>query len=185
MCLDKYIFPEWASVSSSEGKEGCDLPDSNIAWMYYFFLLINYWILEYNPILYSAVLVSGIPWSGSAMCIHICPLSHSPPTSLGHHRTPTWAPCAMQQLHACIFASPSDCSNYSSLYKPLSAIEKNPPNFESQMVRVWRITRQALFLDACIFRKTPLVFHVVWSPVQGIPEIVMCPAQVLELRPGN
>ena len=53
---------------------------------------------------YNVVLVSAIQWSESAACIHIPPPSWTslPPnphaTPLGHHRAPSWAPCALENF---------------------------------------------------------------------------------------
>ena len=57
-------------------------------------------------LLYNVVLVSAVQWSESALCIPISPPSWTsllpnsppPPPHLGHHRAPSWAPCAIQQV---------------------------------------------------------------------------------------
>ena len=54
-------------------------------------------------LLYNVVSVSPVQWSESAICIPKSPpswTSHPPPhpTHLGHHRAPSWAPCAIQQV---------------------------------------------------------------------------------------
>ena len=56
--------------------------------------------------LYNVVLVSTVQQSESALCIHISPYPLPPeppchpsyPIPLGHHKAPSWSPCAMQQL---------------------------------------------------------------------------------------
>ena len=55
-------------------------------------------------LLYSVLLVSAAAytWSISAICIHISrpswTLPTPPPTHLGYHRVPSWAPYAIQQV---------------------------------------------------------------------------------------
>ena len=53
-------------------------------------------------LLYNIVSVSAVQQRESAICIHISPPWLSPPapnhTPLDHHRAPSWAPCATQQL---------------------------------------------------------------------------------------
>ena len=46
------------------------------------------------------MLVSAVHQSESAICIHISPASRASPSPfhpVGHHRAPSWAPCAVQQ----------------------------------------------------------------------------------------
>ena len=53
-------------------------------------------------LLYNVVLVSAVQWSESAICIPISPPSWTSllpfHQHLGHHRAPSWAPCALQQV---------------------------------------------------------------------------------------
>ena len=60
----------------------------------------NDWTTE---LLYNVLLASAVQQCESAICIHISPPSWTSlqplhPTPLGHHRTLSWAPCAVQQL---------------------------------------------------------------------------------------
>ena len=53
--------------------------------------------------LYNVVIVCTIRWSESPLCTHISPPSWAflpplHPTPLGHHRAPSWAPYAVEQL---------------------------------------------------------------------------------------
>ena len=58
--------------------------------------------LQYSCFTMNVVLVSAVQWTESALCIHIStpswdslPHHRTPP---GHHRAPSWALCAIQQL---------------------------------------------------------------------------------------
>ena len=72
-------------------------------------------LLEYNC--FTMLLVSAVQWSESAICIHLSPCSWAsfqhPPhlTPPGHHRTLSWAPCAVQQLPTSYFTHDHVCPN--------------------------------------------------------------------------
>ena len=73
--------------------------------------------------LYNVVIVCSMQWSESPLCTHISPPSWAflpplHPTPLGHHRAPSWAICATEQLPtSCLFY---ECSSPSLSHLPLS-----------------------------------------------------------------
>ena len=60
-------------------------------------------LMTEQQLLYNVLLISAVQQCESAICIHISPPSWTSlpplhPTPPGHHRTLSWAPCAIHQL---------------------------------------------------------------------------------------
>ena len=85
-------------------------PSISCCYLGFFFILlfIGTWLL------YNILLVSAVPWSESAIHIHLSPpswpFSHPPPSyPLGHHRAPSWTPYAIHQFPTSCFTHDGVC----------------------------------------------------------------------------
>ena len=119
-------------------------------------------------LLYNVVLVSAVQWSESAIRIPISPSSWTSlppfPLHLGHHRGPSWAPCAIQQVpttylftHGSVFMS-----NLISQFTPPSP-SPPCPHVRSQYLCLYPCpTNRFIFLDIEFYICGGFFLSIVW-----------------------